>query len=375
MKDRISPNRNRRSAPTDRHTEQNGESLLTDGGSLPSEDESYGASSTLDEEADISDPAVLYDRVQEAVDRVLVGNEDVIEGLTIALLTRGHVLLEGVPGVAKTTIANAFSRALGLEYTRIQMTPDVLPTDITGTHVYREPTGEFELRKGPLFGNIILADEINRATPKTQSALLEAMQEQQVTIEGKTLELPSPFCLIATQNPIEIEGTFELPAAQRDRFALKYVVDLPDRDTESAIVQQFDSAPELGPEAVDSVVTAADVLATRLTVSEVYVADPIVEYILDIVHKTRADHRIEHGGSPRASLVFLNAAKARAAIHGRKYVLPDDIKALVKPVLSHRIVRNTDARMNNRSTTTILNELVDSLPVPDSEIDYSPDGE
>jgi len=374
MKDSPFPSRTR-SIATDRDTDSRREALLTDGGSLPEEDGRHGVSSTLEREADISDPAVLYDRVQQAVDEVLVGNEGVIEGLTIALLTRGHVLLEGVPGVAKTTIANAFSRALGLEYTRIQMTPDVLPTDITGTHVYREPTGQFELRKGPLFGNIIVADEINRATPKTQSALLEAMEEQQVTIEGKTLALPSPFCIIATQNPIEVEGTFELPEAQRDRFALKYVVDLPDRDTESAIVQQFDSAPELGPDTVEAVVTPADVLATRLTATEVYVADPIVEYILDIVHATRDDPSIEHGGSPRASLVFLNAAKARAAIHGREYVLPDDIKTLAKPVLSHRIVRNTDARMSDRSTATILTDLVDSLAVPDSEIDYSPNAD
>jgi len=374
MKDSTFPNRNRNVA-MDRDTDSRMEVLLTDGGSLPEEDGRHGVSSTIEREADISDPAVLYDRVQQAVDEVLVGNEGVIEGLTVALLTRGHVLLEGVPGVAKTTIANAFSRALGLEYTRIQMTPDVLPTDITGTHVYREPTGQFELRKGPLFGNIIVADEINRATPKTQSALLEAMEEQQVTIEGKTLALPSPFCIIATQNPIEVEGTFELPEAQRDRFALKYVVDLPDRDTESAIVQQFDSAPELGPDTVEAVVTPADVLATRLTASEVYVADPIVEYILYIVHATRDDPSIEHGGSPRASLVFLNAAKARAAIHGREYVLPDDIKTLAKPVLSHRIVRNTDARMSDRSTATILTDLVDSLAVPDSEIDYSPNAD
>ena len=374
MKDSPFPNRTR-SIATDRDTDPRREVLLTDGGSLPEEDGRHGVSSTIEREADISDPAVLYDRVQQAVDEVLIGNEGVIEGLTIALLTRGHVLLEGVPGVAKTTIANAFSRALGLEYTRIQMTPDVLPTDITGTHVYREPTGQFELRKGPLFGNIIVADEINRATPKTQSALLEAMEEQQVTIEGKTLALPSPFCIIATQNPIEVEGTFELPEAQRDRFALKYVVGLPDRDTESAIVQQFDSAPKLGPDTVEAVVTPADVLATRLTASEVYVADPIVEYILDIVHATRDDPSIEHGGSPRASLVFLNAAKARAAIHGREYVLPDDIKTLAKPVLSHRIVRNTDARMSNRSTATILTDLVDSLAVPDSEIDYSPNAD
>ena len=352
MHDRIWSARGKASARTDSR-DHGRKPLLTDGGPMDT-DGQHGVSSALGE-AEVSDPAVLYDRVQDAVDEVVIGNDGVIEGLTIALLTRGHVLLEGVPGVAKTTVANAFSRALGMEYTRIQMTPDLLPTDITGTHVYREATGQFELRKGPLFGNVVLADEINRATPKTQSALLEAMEERQVTIEGETL-------------------AFELPAAQRDRFALKYVVELPDRDTEAAILQRFDAEPELGPDAVEAVVTAADVLATRRTVSEVHVAEPIVEYILDIVRETRATDRIEHGGSPRASLVFLTAAKARAAIRGRGYVLPDDIKALAKPVLSHRIVRHTDARMANQPTATILEDLVGSLPVPDSELDYTPDG-
>ena len=373
MNHRTSPNHSRR-APTNNETNRQQTSVRTDGG-VPNKDGHGTVSSTRDVAAEISDPAELYDRIQTAVDAVLVGNDDVIEGLTIALLSRGHVLLEGVPGVAKTTIANAFSRALGVEYSRIQMTPDVLPTDITGTHIYREPTGEFELRKGPIFGNVVVADEINRATPKTQSALLEAMEEVQVTIEGETVALSAPFCLIATQNSIEVDGTFELPAAQRDRFALHYVVELPDRDTESAIIQQFDAAPTRGPEDIEAVVGAADVLAARRAVDEVSVVDSIVEYILDIVHETRSDHRIEHGSSPRGSLILLNAAKARAAIHGREYVLPDDIKALATPVLGHRIVRNADARMRNRSTTAILNELVESLPGPDAEIEYEPDSQ
>jgi len=319
----------------------------------------------------ISDPETFYDRVQESVGAVLVGNEEIIEGLTIALLTRGHVLLEGVPGVAKTTIANAFSRAIGLEYTRIQMTPDVLPADITGTHVYRDATGEFELRTGPVFSNVVVADEINRATPKTQSALLEAMQERQVTIEGDTLSLPVPFLVIATQNPIEMEGTFELPEAQRDRFSLKYIVELPNRQDETTLLNRFDTDPNIGPQTVEPIVGPASVHAAREVVADVHVAEPIREYILDIVHGTRNDPSVEHGGSPRASLAFLNASKARAAIHGRDYVLPDDIKTLVEPVLMHRIVRNTDARLSDQSTSAILNGLLESLPAPGAEVEFA----
>ncbi len=340
------------------------EAISTDGRSTASRDPTQPATDTVD-------PAAVYDRISTAVGDVLVGNETVVEGLTIALLTRGHVLLEGVPGVAKTTIANVFSRAVDLDYTRIQLTPDVLPADITGTNVYREPTGEFERRKGPVFANVVVADEINRATPKTQSALLEAMQERQVTIDGETLDLPTPFCLVATQNPIEMEGTFELPEAQRDRFALKYVVGLPDRDDEETVLRRFDADPELGPDTVEPVVTPAAILDARRAVEAVHVADPIIEYILDIVQETRQAESIEHGGSPRASLTFLSAAKARAAIRGRDYVLPDDIKTLVGPVLSHRLVRTTDARLQDRSTETILETLVESVPAPGSDVDYS----
>ena len=322
-----------------------------------------------------ADPKSVYSALDTAVSDVLIGNERIIEGLTIALLTRGHVLLEGVPGVAKTTIANAFSRAIGLEYSRIQMTPDVLPADITGTYIYREQTGEFDLRKGPIFANVVVADEINRATPKTQSALLEAMQERQVTIEGETLQLPEPFLVIATQNPIEMDGTFELAEAQRDRFALKYQVDLPDREAESALFDRFNSTPELGPEVIEPVVDAETLLEARAQISEVYVSDPVRDYILDIVAETRSDPGLEHGGSPRATLTFLNAGKARAAIHGRAYVLPDDIKTLVLPVLVHRLVRNTDSRLSDRSTTEIIQDIVKSVPSPGSEASFEPPAE
>ena len=320
----------------------------------------------------VSDPETLYTTLEDAVGDVLIGNERIVEGLTIALLTQGHVLLEGVPGVAKTTIANAFSRALGLDYTRIQMTPDVLPADITGTHIYREATGEFDLRKGPLFANVVVADEINRATPKTQSALLEAMEERQVTIEGSTLSLPEPFLVIATQNPIEMQGTFELPEAQRDRFALKYTVDLPDRADESALFDRFDGAPDLNAKSIEAVVDAETVLAARDQIAESYVAEPVREYILDLVHATRSDSEIEHGGSPRATLTFLSAGKARAAIHGRSYVLPDDIKALAVPVLAHRLVRSTDSRLSDQSPTAIIETIVDSVPTPGSEASFQP---
>jgi MoxR-like ATPase len=252
------------------------------------------------------------------------------------------------------------------------MTPDVLPADITGTNIYREQTGEFELRKGPIFGNVVVADEINRSTPKTQSALLEAMQERQVTIEGESLRLPDPFLVIATQNPIEMDGTFELAEAQRDRFALKYQVGLPSRDDESELFDRFDSTPDLGPEQIEPVVDSETLLAARQRLSEIHVSEPVREYVLDIVQATRSDQGLAHGGSPRATLTFLNAGKARAAIHGRAYVLPDDIKALVEPVLVHRLVRNTDARLSDRSTAAIIQDIVESVPTPGSEASFEP---
>jgi MoxR-like ATPase len=321
--------------------------------------------------ADVTSSSAVYTAIESAVDEIVIGNAQVIEGLTIALLTRGHVLLEGVPGVAKTTIANAFSQALGGEYARIQMTPDVLPADITGTYVYRETTGEFELRKGPLFANIVVADEINRATPKTQSALLEAMQERQVTIEGETLTLPDPFLVIATQNPIEMEGTFELAEAQRDRFMLKYEIDLPTREEETALFDRFNSDPQLRPEVVDNAVDIQTLSEATEEIIDVHISDPVREYILDIVEQSRAEAGVEHGGSPRATLALLDGGKARAAIHNREYVLPDDVKTLVEPVLIHRLVRNTDARLSDRSPTDIVQDVVESVPTPSAESGFT----
>jgi MoxR-like ATPase len=312
----------------------------------------------------MSEPQAVYEAVREAGADVLIGNDEILEGLTVALLTRGHVLLEGVPGVAKTTIANLFARATDLAYSRIQMTPDILPADITGTHVYQESTGEFTLQRGPVFANLVVADEINRATPKTQSALLEAMQERSVTIEGETRSLPEPFMVVATQNPIEMEGTFELPEAQLDRFQLKFRVSLPDREDERELFDRFNADPGLGPETVDGAVTHEELLTARDAVSEVFVADPVREYILDIVAASRDSADVEHGGSPRATLAFLNAGKARAAIHGRAYVIPDDVKTLARPILAHRLILSADADLSGRDVDSVLEDLLGRVDPP-----------
>jgi MoxR-like ATPase len=218
---------------------------------------------------------------------------------------------------------------------------------------------------------VVVADEINRATPKTQSALLEAMQERQVTIEGETLSLPSPFLVIATQNPIEMEGTFELAEAQRDRFMLKYEIDLPSREQETALFNRFNSDPQLSPEVIDNAVDMETLSEAKAEVLDVHISDPVREYILDIVEESRAETGVEHGGSPRATLALLNGGKARAAIHNREYVLPDDIKALVEPVLIHRLVRNTDARLSERSAANIVQDILETVPTPSAEAEFA----
>ncbi|MCU4802132.1 MoxR family ATPase [Halobacteria archaeon HArc-gm2] len=312
----------------------------------------------------MSEPAALYEAIEAEVSTVLVGHDELVEQITVALLSRGHVLLEGVPGVAKTTLANVFARASGLAYNRIQMTPDLLPADITGTTVYRSGTGEFELQKGPVFANVVVADEINRATPKTQSALLEAMEESAVTIEGETLALPDPFIVIATQNPIEMEGTFELPEAQRDRFMLKLTVDVPDRADERQIIDRFSAQPDLGAGDVEQVVTPVEMQRAREAITEVHVADSVREYILDLVEATRTHPDVEHGASVRASLALLYTGKARAAIHGREYVIPDDVKAMARPVLVHRLVLNTDAELGDVGPTDVVAAVLDDVTPP-----------
>ncbi|MDS0280800.1 AAA family ATPase [Haloarcula onubensis] len=312
----------------------------------------------------MTDPAALADAIHEEMSTVLIGLDDHVESLTIALLTRGHVLLEGVPGVAKTTLAHSFAQASGLLYNRVQMTPDILPADITGTSVYREPTGDFELRKGPVFSNLVVADEINRATPKTQSALLEAMAEGHVSIEGDTITLPDPFLVIATQNPIEMEGTFDLPEAQRDRFQLKLTVDLPSRANERALLDRVGDDPTFGPADVESVVDLDDIFAAREAVADVNVEAPVREYILELVRATRDHPDTRHGASPRGSQALLQTAKARAAIRGREYVLGDDVKAMLEPVLRHRLVLTTDAELSEVTPAEVLSDIASSVTPP-----------
>ena len=326
----------------------------------------------------MSDPAAIYETIRDELSTVIVGNEPIVEQLTVSLLTGGHVLLEGVPGVAKTTIANAFARATGLGFVRVQMTPDLLPADITGTTIYRESTGEFERQRGPVFSNIVLADEINRATPKTQSALLEAMEEGTVTIDGETLALPSPFMVIATQNPIEMEGTFELPEAQRDRFQLKVTVSLPDRSEERELLNRIDERPGLGAADVDQVVNPNTLTILRERATGVHVAAPVKEYVLDLVAATRSAADLDHGASPRATMALLNTAKARAAIRGRSYAIPDDVKTLAPPVLEHRLVLSADAELSNLTTADVIADLLADVEPPrgvDAEPTESPDGQ
>ncbi|NGM70341.1 MoxR family ATPase [Natronolimnobius sp. AArcel1] len=313
------------------------------------------------------DPAELYETLRTEIERVLIGNEEIVEQLTVALLTGGHVLLEGVPGVAKTTAATLLAQATGLEYSRIQLTADVLPADITGTTIYREERGEFERLQGPIFANIVVADEINRATPKAQSALLEAMEETQVTIEGRTYSLPTPFLVVATQNPLEMDGVFELPAAQRDRFQFKLEMELPDRDTERTLIDRFETDPDLGPDSVEPVVGAGELLLARQAVRETHVAGPIKSYVLDLVGATREHPQIMHGASPRATRAFITAIQAAAAIDGREYVIPDDVKQFVTPILAHRLVVRTDAELAGVTRATVIEDILESVDPPGTD--------
>jgi MoxR-like ATPase len=308
--------------------------------------------------------ATLYDALREEISTVLIGNEAVVEGLTVALLTRGHVLVEGVPGVAKTTIANLFAIAMGLDYHRIQMTPDMLPADVTGSEVYDQRTGEFHVRPGPVFANIVLADEINRATPKTQSALLESMQERQVTIGGETKSLPDPFMLVATQNPIEMEGTFRLPKAQNDRFQQKLIVEVLTGQDELDLLNRFDESPRLGPDAVSAVITVADIKRAQQEVESVHVSDRLKQYILALVAATRSHPDIEYDTSSRATLAFLTTSKASAAIDGRDYVVPDDVIQLARSILRHRLTLSSEAELDGVTPEEVIDEIVRTVPVP-----------
>ncbi len=306
----------------------------------------------------------LANQVSTNVARVIFGKHAEIDLALVALLCQGHLLIEDVPGVGKTILARALAKSLGCSFRRIQFTPDMLPTDVTGVSVFNQKTREFEFRPGPVHAQIVLTDEINRATPKTQSALLECMEERQVTVDGVTYPMPVPFLVMATQNPIEYEGTFPLPEAQLDRFMLRLHLGYPAPKDEMAILdaQQFKHPLD----ETTQVVSAEELLVAQAAVKAVYVDALIKEYILALIEATRKHPDIYLGASPRGSLALYKCAQARAAIQGRDYVIPDDIKALAEPALAHRLIVSPAARLKNVDARTVVDELIHSVAVPGS---------
>lgn len=300
------------------------------------------------------------------IGRVIVGKEEVIDLLLIALLCEGHVLLEDVPGIGKTMMAKALARSLDCVFQRIQFTPDLLPSDITGVSIFSQKAGEFEYRPGPLVAQIVLADEINRAGPRTQAALLEAMEERQLTVDGVTRPLPRPFLVLATQNPVELEGTFPLPEAQVDRFLMRVAVGYPDEEEERAILRRFrvhNPLTELSP-----VVGALQLLRLQAAVRQIFVHPSMEQYIVRLVRATRSHAAVQLGASPRGALALYRSAQAYAAIAGRAYVLPDDIQGLLQPVLGHRVITTSQARVRGKAVADILTEIAAQTPVPVEEI-------
>ncbi len=301
-------------------------------------------------------------RLVENIERVIFGKRDAVELAVIGLLAQGHILIEDVPGVGKTMLAKAMARSIGGTFRRIQFTPDMLPSDITGVSIFNPGTRVFEFRPGPIMANIVLADEINRATPKTQAALLEAMEERQVSVDGVTYTLPQPFLVLATQNPIEYEGTFPLPEAELDRFMLRIRLGYPSRKDELAILeaQQFRHPIET----LEQVVQLEELHRAQEEIRGVHVSVEVKGYLLEIVERTREHPDIYLGASPRGALALFRTAQARAVLRGRDYVLPDDVKALVHPCLAHRLILNPEARMRDVTPEQILTEIVNRIPVP-----------
>lgn len=296
------------------------------------------------------------------IQKVIIGKSDVIDLALIAILCEGHLLLEDVPGTGKTTLAKTIAASLGCTFRRVQFTPDLLPSDLTGIYYFNQKAQEFEFRPGPIMSQILLADEINRATPRTQSALLEAMQERQVTVDIATHPLPRPFLVMATQNPIELEGTFPLPEAQLDRFLMKVALGYPDAGDENELLLRFERSDPL--ETLPSVVTPEDILAMQAQVRLIRVEESVRQYVVNICRGTRDHEDILLGASPRATLALYRTAQARAAIGGRDFVIPDDVKAIAPYVLTHRLVVNPQTRLRGRAPEDIVRDVIDTVPVP-----------
>ena len=307
----------------------------------------------------------LSEKIKLNVQKVIVGKSEVIDHLMIALIVSGHILLEDVPGTGKTLLAKSVARSLNVEFKRIQFTPDLLPTDISGLNYYNQKAEEFVFRPGPIFSNILLADEINRATPRTQSSLLECMEEYQVTIDGETRPLDRPFLVIATQNPVETQGTFPLPEAQLDRFLLKMKMGYPSTEEGMEVLKRFKENQPL--EEIEPVATKEEILEAQRNYSNTYVSDDILQYIMDIVERTRKHSDVVLGVSPRGSQALLKCVQAHAILKGRSYVTPDDVKAMVKPTLAHRIILKNTSRLKENYNEQILDQIIRDTPVPSEE--------
>ena len=301
-------------------------------------------------------------RIRENIQLAIVGKDEVIEYTLAALFSAGHVLVEDVPGIGKTTLARSLAYSLDCEFRRIQFTPDLMPSDITGIHYYNQHNGEFEFRPGPVISQVVLADEINRATPRTQSALLEAMAERQVTVDQDTVQLPAPFLVLATQNPIELEGTFPLPEAQIDRFLLRLRLGYPTEDDETAMLERFEDADPLT--SLQPVASADDVLRIQGLVRQVYIDPVLRDYLVRVIRATREHPDVELGASPRATLGLYRCAQALAGIRGQEYVTPDDIKTLATPALAHRVILKSMARLRERSQESVVSEVLEAQSVP-----------
>ncbi|SDM07794.1 MoxR-like ATPase [Halogranum gelatinilyticum] len=315
---------------------------------------------------DIAEASDACDDVFETVRSAVIAEDEFLERVMLGVLSRGHVLLEDVPGTGKTLTARSIATALGLSFSRIQFTPDLLPSDVTGTNVFNEQESTFEFSQGPIFANVVLADEINRAPPKTQAALLEAMEEAQVTVDGTTYQLPKPFFVIATQNPVEQEGTFPLPEAQVDRFIVKTAIGYPDLDGEVELLRRRAGRIDRSP-SVESVLSEQEVLDIRRAPESVHVDDDLLTYMAELTQATRRDRRVAIGVSPRGTQRLFESARAQAVLRGREFVTPDDIKGICQPVLAHRLVLTPDAKVNDVSKADVVDDVLAEVAVPTVE--------
>jgi MoxR-like ATPase len=312
--------------------------------------------------ADVARTRDLAAGLRGAIGRVIVGKVDVVDRVLAALLCEGHVLLEDVPGLGKTMLARSLAQSLGCTFARIQFTPDLLPSDVTGLSIYNQQQQEFQFRPGPVFTQVLLADEINRATPRTQSALLEAMEERTVTVDGRTMPLPRPFIVLATQNPIELEGTFPLPEAQLDRFLVRLSLGYPQFENEVSMLQRLKTRHPI--ETLEAVASAAEIMTSQAAVREVFADEKVLRYIVQLIQATREDYDVMLGGSPRASMALLHCAQAFAAIQGFDFVSPDDVKRIAPYVLGHRLILKPESRIRKKTVRGVLDEILNRVPVP-----------